>query len=415
MARILLLFALCLAGVQAQTRTVVGAIRWDAWHGQKGVPGKAMEKSLGPTEWHHRLPFFARILSPAEVRIEGDSQQIMDREIAFAKRAGLDYWAFLAYDPADPMSLGLKYYLSSRHRNHIRFCLITEQSRWGTRSNHKAGIDRIVQLMGETNYQTVLDGRPLFYLGFIDDETTRRNWGTEAEFRTAIDELRAAVIKSGSTQSLSRVDGLRCRTRESPRFSVGIRRNQFVCHLRWRQGGAVPATYNRGGTLLGALQGYWSASRADHHVRLGSATASRASSAVGSAPAEARSWNRTLLCGAFPERTGRARRTSAAVDRKQPRCNPGTCGADLCVERERRRRLAGANAIREDNPPGCHPHSSEKATIVCHTCRSDRGNCGLMPYVSHTGSRAHHGGSRRPNQPSRPRAGRASGGHAGAA
>jgi hypothetical protein len=73
-------------------RPVVGAIRWDAWTG--GEITAQVERSLGPPKYHDRLPWFAEVLAEGRVRIDGRPQTVMDREIAFAAAAGLDYWAF---------------------------------------------------------------------------------------------------------------------------------------------------------------------------------------------------------------------------------------------------------------------------------------------------------------------------------
>ncbi len=170
----------------AADRPVVGAIRWDAWHGDQGVPGKAVQRSLGPAKWHHRLPFFAQILGDDHVRIDGTLQAVMDREIDFAARAGLDYWAFLTYPPDDPMSLGLTRYLASASRGRIGFCLVTECDRWAD----PAFVTRLVALMRKPGYRTVLGGRPLLYLGFIDEAKVRTHWGDAAGFRKVLDGFR---------------------------------------------------------------------------------------------------------------------------------------------------------------------------------------------------------------------------------
>ncbi len=91
-----------------QHGAVVGAIRWDAWHGNHSEVGKAVERSLSPEKWHGRLPLFARVLGKDDVRIDGASQQVIDREIRYARTARLDYWAFLLYDEGNPMNLGLQ-------------------------------------------------------------------------------------------------------------------------------------------------------------------------------------------------------------------------------------------------------------------------------------------------------------------
>lgn len=186
MRYLVLALPLCLVchGLAAD-RPVVGAIRWDAWHGKKGLPGQAVETSLGPQRWHFRLPFFATVVSDHEVRIDGASQAVVEREIGYARKAGLDYWAFVAYEPEDAMSLGLKFYLSSPHKHDIHFCLTVEAGRL------RAMIQRIVRAMGDESYQKVLQDRPLLYLGFVRNETI-------TTLKEALDTLKAEARKSGA-------------------------------------------------------------------------------------------------------------------------------------------------------------------------------------------------------------------------
>jgi hypothetical protein len=168
---------------QGLQRPPVGAIRWDAWTGDKDVPGQAVEKSLGPKQWHYRLPFYGREVSENKVEARGDSQEVMDKEIAYACEGGLDYWAFLAYEPDTSMSRALDLYLSSRKRSQIQFCVINEQGRWGTPKDFKPWVRRMVSLMGQPGYLRVQDRRPLLYLGFFDDDTVKQQWGSLKEFR----------------------------------------------------------------------------------------------------------------------------------------------------------------------------------------------------------------------------------------
>lgn len=102
-----------------QPEPVVGAIRWDAWTG--GEVTAQVERSLGPQKYHSLLPWFAVIAEDGRVRIDGSPQEIMEKEIAFAETAGLDYWAFLLYPEASSMSLSLKNYLRSASRGKINF------------------------------------------------------------------------------------------------------------------------------------------------------------------------------------------------------------------------------------------------------------------------------------------------------
>jgi hypothetical protein len=175
------------------SRPLVGAIRWDAWHGDKGGPGRAVELSLSPEQWHSRLPFFAKVVSTASVAIDGATQEVMDQEIRFAADAGIDFWAFVTYSPDDAMSLGLEHYLASGLRSRIRFCLITEYPRWGTPDTYKPLVRRYAQLVGEPGYQRVLDGRPLVFVLF-GGERRAKEWGGLSGFRQAIDDFRRMAI-----------------------------------------------------------------------------------------------------------------------------------------------------------------------------------------------------------------------------
>jgi hypothetical protein len=141
---------------------IVGAIRWDGWYGDGGVV-KAVETSLEPPKYHFRLPWFAHVMGADKVRINGDSQAIMEQEITYAAQAGLNYWAFVDYlDEAPGMSIGLNRYLAAKDKKRIRYCLVEEGARLD-----KAGIkvwSRLMEHFRDPDYQTVLDGRPLLYL-----------------------------------------------------------------------------------------------------------------------------------------------------------------------------------------------------------------------------------------------------------
>jgi hypothetical protein len=182
----------------------VGAIRWDAWHtplvssehGGAGGPVKAMEASLNPHRYRHRAPFFARVNADDTLRIDGYTQEVVDREIAFAKAGGIDYFAFLLYDEGTCMSQGLSLYLSSARRREVNFCAVASPGTFGAREKWEAGVGRIVRYMKEPGYQTVCGGRPLLYL-FRPEEKWIGVWGGPAEARRLFDTLREAARTVG--------------------------------------------------------------------------------------------------------------------------------------------------------------------------------------------------------------------------
>ena len=119
-----------------------------------------VERTLGPQRYHARLPWFAEVLGDGRVRIDGGRQEVMDREIGFAAQAGLDYWSFLLYPEASPMSQSLRLYLTSAARRPIGFCVILHNSFKVNDAQWPSECQRTADLLREPGYQTVLGGRP---------------------------------------------------------------------------------------------------------------------------------------------------------------------------------------------------------------------------------------------------------------
>ncbi len=160
---------------------LVGAIRWDAWTG--GWVTDAMEKTLGPAKYQARLPWFAEVKGDGKVKLDAGKQKIMDAEIAMAATAGLDYWAFLLYPESDVMSVSLKQYLKSRQRKDIGFCMILHNALKVPDGEWPQELKRMINLIKEPGYVTVLDGRPLVYeFEARPDETGQKRFD---EFREA--------------------------------------------------------------------------------------------------------------------------------------------------------------------------------------------------------------------------------------
>ena len=180
-------------------RAVVGAIRWDAWHGDASKVGLTVEKTLAPSHWHYRLPFYGRVVGENAVEVRGNTPKIMDREIDYAHAAGLEYWAFVIYPEDNALSQGLHLYLASEKKSSIKFCM-NLQGGWeagGGPDAWPAKVARYIRYFKEPTYQTVLNGRPLVFLYSVDGLVGPGKFEDWAAARTAFDALRAAAVAAG--------------------------------------------------------------------------------------------------------------------------------------------------------------------------------------------------------------------------
>jgi hypothetical protein len=164
---------------------IVGAIRWDGWYGTGSVV-KAVEASLGPPKYHFRLPWFARVVGEGKVSINGDAQAVVEQEMTYAAKAGLNYWAFVDYcDDNSDMHIALNRYRSAKDKKGIRYCFVEEGPRLdgiGT-----AAWQRLVEHFRHPDYQTVLDGRPLLFVFVKPTKLLKGDW----------DELKRQTLNAG--------------------------------------------------------------------------------------------------------------------------------------------------------------------------------------------------------------------------
>ncbi len=182
----------------------VGAIRWDAWTGELSFHGETMDVSLSPEEFHYRLPWSGSILDEPEptkiiredardnpyfayssqfpknnpltplatksVTTAGNTQEIIDKEIRFAKASGLDYWAILWYDVGDDSVLTLQrdLYLASMQRHGMEWCHILgggfAVAASGGGAETDAMFNTLLDQLEMDNYTVTLDGRPVVYV-----------------------------------------------------------------------------------------------------------------------------------------------------------------------------------------------------------------------------------------------------------
>lgn len=179
-----------------QRDVLVGAIRWDGWNDTFKE-----QRVLDPKQWHYRLPFFAKVVSDNEIYMNGNSQEVMDREINYAADAGIDYWAFNYYayftQSGKPSALdyGRQLYLSSQYKSRLKFCYILSAKapkRWS-----EAPCDaELIESMKDPHYLTVLDGRPVVYF-FDVAATVLPSYGTWEEAHKIFDAFRAKCKTAG--------------------------------------------------------------------------------------------------------------------------------------------------------------------------------------------------------------------------
>ncbi len=175
---------------------LIGAIRWDAWHGEKGNVGIHEEKVLTPEKWHYRLPFCSKILNGL-VKIDCANEEAMTKEIDYAVEAKLDYWAFVTYEQESPMSLQLKEFLKNAKGHEIKFALILEFARWGPK-NYIERNNYLADLIRANNYLKI-NGRPVIFIFNISkwEDRLYRVWGGAEKFKSlVIDDLISKIDPS---------------------------------------------------------------------------------------------------------------------------------------------------------------------------------------------------------------------------
>lgn len=181
----------------APKKPLVGTVRWDGL-----FAGSEYAKLLMPQEYRYRLPFYTQWKDGAP-SVNGDNQSVMDQEIAYAKEAGLNYWAFCYYYPHEPKwadsdkyNYGLKRYLSSKHKNDIDFCLIISGGgHEGPTEQWPTTVKTLAKLFADPSYQTVADGRPLVFI-FIPDQFIN-DFGSAQAAKQALASLRKAATDAG--------------------------------------------------------------------------------------------------------------------------------------------------------------------------------------------------------------------------
>ncbi len=150
----------------AAMRPLLGAIRFDAWYDPMDVIDQQCAAALSDAKWSMRLPSNASV-SSGGVSWPVADQAVIDGEIAAAVTAGLDFWAFDSYQPADGLSRALDLYLRSPLRSHLQFCMLGQISNWSdpqAAGGYSAVLLRDLEMMGESGYLATADGRPVYFV-----------------------------------------------------------------------------------------------------------------------------------------------------------------------------------------------------------------------------------------------------------
>lgn len=239
-----------------KTRGPVGAIRWDAWIGDSTNVGLAVETALGPQQYHYRLPFYGVEISDTEVDVVATTQAVIDKEIAFAKAAGLDYWAYVTYDEVTQLSIARQLHQASANTMDMNFCLIHEGGRVGEggMAEWPTRIQRYLAFFQEANYQTVLDGRPLFFCLNPQNMIGAGKFADWNEAATAITQLRTAVTNAGLPTPYLVIMGWAASDAKTYMDNLGFDAiSQYAVN-----GSHVAAPYS---TLTGLAESWWTSAK----------------------------------------------------------------------------------------------------------------------------------------------------------
>ncbi len=145
---------------EREEETTIGAIRWDAWYTHDGRPESIVtqvENTLSLPEYHWRAPFFAKITDEGKIQMPEYTQEIFDKEMEYAKEAGIDYFSYLWY--SGNMGMARKLHATSKYKNDVKFTICLDGNGIGKSECR----EEVKALLKEDFYMTVLNGRPLMY------------------------------------------------------------------------------------------------------------------------------------------------------------------------------------------------------------------------------------------------------------
>lgn len=174
--------------------TTLGAIRWDCWY-DNSASMRSTLRSLGNPDYMDRAPAHATVLGNGLIRFDA-TEATMSQEIALAASANI-YWAFLCYNRPINLMNGFDLFQANPNKLAIDWCMIRQSYGFGTTGNYSSQITEMVGLMQQSNYKKVLGARPLLYLFYTAADLTANWGGSLANFKVALDALRASAQAAG--------------------------------------------------------------------------------------------------------------------------------------------------------------------------------------------------------------------------
>lgn len=149
----------------SKNKIKLGVIRWDAWVGNLNPVGLEVEKCLTPKKYHNRLPFYATI-DKSGVQIRCDSKDIINKEIDYASKYGIDYFAFCWYPFNSGLDTARNLFLEIE-QSKINWCLII-----GTNPFNEDDALWLINQFSKENYLKI-NNRPVIYIFDINKNLLR--------------------------------------------------------------------------------------------------------------------------------------------------------------------------------------------------------------------------------------------------
>jgi hypothetical protein len=173
----------------------IGAIRWDAWY-----PNAPDLNAISKPEWLDRVPFFARRSADGNLILDGDTENVLSAEVAYAKSIGLDYFIFGFYPDTSSwkrdlgiqleLNRALSSYLHLSDRLGVKFAVSLNQSfPWEDVEDIAL---TLAELAANKDYvRTHQNKIPIFIFGQEGDWTPV--YGSDQRVREVISKIRSRV------------------------------------------------------------------------------------------------------------------------------------------------------------------------------------------------------------------------------